>query len=79
MTTGMRKVRHHPDSRIISEQLIISLSARVFVIGDWTIEQGQFTKPQHGDMQPANTTQLLHSGSLKFIWGRPLCLRPGLG
>lgn len=34
--------------------------------GNWTIEQGQFTKLELGDMQTANTTWLLYLVSLKF-------------
>lgn len=70
----MCKRRTSPNQLGKTEQLIISLSVSVFDTGKWTIEQGLFTKLQYGHMQPANTTQLLYLGSLKFIWGRPLCL-----
>lgn len=44
--------------------------------GNWTIEQGQFTKLELGDMQTANTTRLLYLVSLKFsgrvgVWKGP--------
>lgn len=43
-----------------NQQLIISLSVNVLVIGSETTEHGLFTKLLHGgDMQPANIVQLL--------------------